>query len=259
MQAEIKHDTVFLQGLHALRENWNIRPLTRSTLMTYTIAGPVGSLCAHLGLVSSGSSHPDDCDAAILRAADGSVVVRMGPDFMARRLSIRCDKNHVSIATDGLRPGEDVMLPAKGMSNDAYLLAALRSVLDNDVFKTMAKEAVDTGSKLGVHAGKFCVSSGPVVVRMNAKKINREGSGTEEGGAGTSSHDAPAREKDSAVMAIVARQLLRCEHRIKRRNKPAQGVCAVCGIYMGFRVFASLGTRTRWHFTLQRAIFCLSV
>ncbi len=191
----------------------------------------MGSLCVHLGLITSGSSHSDDCDAAILRAADGSVVVRMGPDFMTRRMSFRTDANHVSIATDGLRAGQDVTVPPKGASNDAYLLAALRSVLENDVFKTMAKEAVDTGSRLGVHSAKFCVASGPVVVRMNARKINGEGSNSnsnsnssrQEEEESSSSHGGRAEETENAVLPIVARQLLRCEHRIKRRNKPAQG------------------------------------
>jgi hypothetical protein len=222
-QSELTHDKKFLKGLHKLRENWNIRPLTRSTLNTFAIAGPVGSLCVHLGLITSGSTHSDDCDAAILRAADGSVVVRMGRDFMSRRMSFRTDANHVAISTDGLRAGQDVTVPPKGTSNDAYLLAALRSVLENDVFKTMAKEAVDTGGRLGVHAAKFCVTSGPVVVRMNARKISDGESSSQKEEESSSSRAIRVEETENPVMPIMARQLLRCEHRIRRKNKPAQG------------------------------------
>lgn len=182
LQSEIRNDKVFLSSLHSLRENWNIRPLTRQALSRYASPGPVGAIGVHLGL-SPGGGTPyvdNDCDAVIMRAEDGCVVVRMGPDFMVRRLAYRTDRGHVALAVDGVKPGGDVSLPVEGVSKDAYLLVALKSVLENDVFRTLSKEALAAGRRQGVHCGQYCVTCGPLVARMHARKIvvdGQEGAG----------------------------------------------------------------------------------
>lgn len=226
LQAEIKLDSVFLQGLASVREYWNITPLKRPPLSTHSPAGPIGALGVSLGLQSSGSavSKDEDCDAVILREADGSLAVEMGKDFMARRLEISLDADYVPVASDGVFPGKVVAVPTGGggtaRERDRYLFECLKSVLENDVFRTMTKEATDSGRRVGIHAGKHLLAAGPICAKMHARKIVRD----DEDGSEEAEDDRAARPGGSTgALEIVARQLLRCEQRMRLRYKPGQG------------------------------------
>ena len=237
-QSEVKLDTVFLQGLSEVREFWNILPLKRSPLSVHASPGPVGALSISLGLQSSGTSKSkdEDCDAIIFRKADGTLTAMMGKDFMARRLEVVVDPEYVPIASDGVSPGLDVVVPAgsgeTAKERDRYLFNCLRSVLDNELFKIMAKEAKEIGRGIGIHAGKHLLAAGPVVVRMHARKLVNE---EDEVGAEVSTGGLERKQQQqggaamaragggTGVLDIVARQLLRCEHRIKQRYKPGTG------------------------------------
>ncbi|KAJ1485679.1 hypothetical protein T484DRAFT_1892181 [Baffinella frigidus] len=140
LQGEMKVDARFLEQLAVLRENWNVKPLGRAS--SGAPAGPPGALSVSLALSSAGSTLPHDCDAVILRSADGTLDVKMGPDFKLRRTMIIVDPRHVPGVEAEVGP-ECVAAAAAGGGDAAginsYLMRCLSSVLADDLFRTISQ------------------------------------------------------------------------------------------------------------------------
>jgi hypothetical protein len=248
LRDEVSVDARFIERLAVLRENWNIKALPRITPTGATAPGPPGALSVSLALTSAGSKLAHDCDAIILRGPDGSLDVKMGPDFKLRRMLMAVRPRNIP----GEEPevGADAFEALKCCSSDSgaegmnrYLAHGLRSILAEEIFRTMTQmrqgvgvgHAMKAGHSRGSDHSLETLSFGPVVAALASRAIHpleapadhrqaEKGDEMDVESAGESKISWTWEEtREGAVLEVAARQLVRVKHRQSLKPKQSEG------------------------------------